>query len=120
MSKNMLQLNDRHHTLIDLSKKNLKGIKYVCSEPYNDSMDPDFYIENSNTITLKFVVGDVEIEETFTYAINQHTLADYKMLVDMIEQGPKLLLEENETYDYLEFQKRKFLKKKLDNVSRIE
>ena len=77
----MLQLNDTDHTLIDLSKKNLKGIKYRNGE-----------------VTVKFKLDDVIIETTFEYETAVEAREDYQMLIDMVSDAPTLLQEGIEAY----------------------
>ena len=77
----MLQLNDQAHTLIDLSKKNLTGIKYRNGE-----------------VTVKFKLDDVIIETTFEYETAVEAREDYQMLIDMVSDAPTLLQEGIEAY----------------------
>jgi hypothetical protein len=79
----MLQLNDIEHTLIDLSKKNLKGINY-------HSMDDE--------ITVKFRLDDIIVETSFTYETASEARDDYLMLIDMVSDVPTLLQEGIEAY----------------------
>jgi len=79
----MLQLNDTHHTLIDLSKKNLKGISY-------HSMDDE--------ITVKFRLDDIIVETSFTYETADEARNDYLMLVDMVSDASTLLQEGLDVY----------------------
>ena len=79
----MLQLNDIEHTLIDLSKKNLKGISY-------HSMDDE--------ITVKFRLDDIVVETSFTYETVAEARDDYLMLIDMVSDAPTLLQEGIEAY----------------------
>ena len=79
----MLQLNDTHHTLIDLSKKNLTGINF-------HSMDDE--------ITVKFKLDNVVVETTFTYESAVEARQDYQMLIDMVSDSPSLLQEGIEAY----------------------
>ena len=83
INKNMLQLNDTHHTLIDLSKKNLKSISY-------HSMDDE--------ITVKFRLDDIIVETSFTYETADEARKDYQMLIDMVSDAPTLLQEGIEAY----------------------
>ena len=78
----MLQLNDIEHTLIDLSKKNLKGISY----------------HSNNEITVKFKLDDVIIETSFEYETADEARKDYQMLIDMVSDTPTLLQEGMEVY----------------------
>ena len=66
----MLQLNDISHTLIDLSKKNLKGISY----------------HSNDEITVKFKLDDVVIETSFEYETADEARNDYQMLIDMVDE----------------------------------
>ena len=87
----MLQLNDIEHTLIDLSKKNLKGISY----------------HSTNEITVKFKLDDVIIETSFEYETVGEARDDYQMLIDMVSDSPTLLQEGIEAYcDLKEFTKK--------------
>jgi hypothetical protein len=87
----MLQLNDSHHTLIDLSKKNLTGINF-------HSMDDE--------ITVKFKLDNVIVETTFKYDTGNKARTDYEMLINMVQDSPTLLQEGIEVYcDLKEFAK---------------
>ena len=89
----MLQLNDTHHTLIDLSKKNLTGIKYRNGE-----------------VTVKFKLDNVVVETTFTYESAVEARDDYQMLIDMVSDAPTLLQEGIEAYcDLKEFAKSRII-----------
>ena len=91
----MLQLNDTHHTLIDLSKKNLTGINF-------HSMDDE--------ITVKFKLDDVVVETTFTYESAVEARDDYQMLIEMVKDGPTLLQEGIEAYcDLKDFAKNRII-----------
>ena len=78
----MLQLNDIEHTLIDLSKKNLKGISY----------------HSNDEITVKFKLDDIVVETSFTYETAAEARDDYQMLIDMVSDAPTLLQEGIEAY----------------------
>ena len=73
----MLQLNDEDHTLIDLSKKNLKHIKW----------------NNNYYINIHYTLGDTIVETTFIYDTGSKARDDYQMLIDMAKDGPTLLQE---------------------------
>ena len=89
----MLQLNDTHHTLIDLSKKNLTGINYRNGE-----------------VTVKFKLDNVVVETTFTYESAVEARDDYQMLIDMVSDAPTLLQEGIEAYcDLKEFAKNRII-----------
>ena len=75
----MLQLNDIEHTLIDLNKKNLTGIRF-------HSMNDE--------ITVKFKLDNVVVETTFTYESAVEARDDYQMLIDMVSDSPTLLQED--------------------------
>ena len=77
----MLQLNDTHQTLIDLTKKNLTGIRYRNGE-----------------VTVKFRLDNVIVETTFTYESAVEAQTDYQMLIDMVSDSPTLLQEGIEAY----------------------
>ena len=74
----MLQLNDEDHTLIDLSKKNLRHIK----------------LNNHYYIKIIYDLDEAEIETMFTYESVAKARDDYQMLIDMVKDGPTLLQEE--------------------------
>ena len=73
----MLQLNDIDHTLMDLSKKNLKHIKW----------------NNNYYIKVHYTLGDTIVETRFTYETGTKAQKDYQMLIDMVQDGPTLLQE---------------------------
>ena len=79
----MLQLNDIEHTLIDLNKKNLTGIRF-------HSMNDE--------ITVKFKLDNVVVETTFTYESAVEARQDYQLLIDMVSDSPSLLQEGFEAY----------------------
>ena len=80
----MLQLNDEDHTLIDLSKKNLRHIK----------------LNNHYYIKIIYDLDEAEIETMFTYESVAKARDDYQMLIDMVKDGPTLLQEqEMEMYE---------------------
>jgi len=91
----MLQLNDIEHTLIDLNKKNLTGIRF-------HSMNDE--------ITVKFKLDNVVVETTFTYESAVEARQDYQMLIDMVSDSPSLLQEGIEAYcDLKEFAKNRII-----------
>jgi len=66
----MLQLNDANHTLIDLSKKNLKHIK----------------LNNHYWIKILYDSGEAEVETQFKYDTVASARNDYQMLIDMVDE----------------------------------
>ena len=89
----MLQLNDADGTLIDLTKKNLTGISYW----------------RGIHLCIKFRLENVIIETEFTYNTIDEAKDDYQMLIDMIDNTPQLLQEENDIVYGL---KKKWIEKK--------
>ena len=85
----MLQLNDAGHTLIDLTKNNLRGISY----------------SGRFDIKIKLKIKDVVIETEFEYDSIAEAQDDYQMLIDLIDNTPTLLTEENDIIYGLEERK---------------
>ena len=75
----MLQLNDIEHTLIDLTKENLRHIKY----------------NNNYYVKVVFDLKDCEVETSFIYETGAKARKDYQMLLDLVQDGPTLLQEED-------------------------
>tara|TARA_B100000809_G_C14919118_1_gene452711 strand:+ start:352 stop:663 length:312 start_codon:yes stop_codon:yes gene_type:complete len=66
----MLQLNDADHTLIDLSKKNLRHIK----------------LNNHYWIKILYASGEDEVETMFKYDTVDAARDDYQMLIGMVDE----------------------------------
>ena len=79
----MPQMNDSDQTEVNLTKMNLKGVKY----------------EGQHMLALSFMLNDVLVETNLMYGTSTDARRDYSMLIDMLNasEGSKQLL--NETFN---------------------